>query len=242
TKELETALASGEIDLAVHSLKDLPTTLPPGMALGAMLPRHASQDALVTRDGRPLEDLPAGACVGTGSLRRQTQLQRLRPDLLFKDLRGNIQTRLAKLDRGDYDAIIMAQAALERMGLGDRIATSFPASLMLPAVGQGTIAVEIREDDPGTHALLQAINDHPTAICCTAERAFLKQLGGGCEKPIGGHALLQGELLELYGFVASNDGTQQLHGHLSGPTSEPEALGIALAEQMLAQGASAILG
>ncbi|HEY9842006.1 MAG: hydroxymethylbilane synthase [Candidatus Sericytochromatia bacterium] len=242
TKELETALLSGEIDLAVHSLKDLPTTLPEGLALGAMLERHAPQDVLVTRNGRSLDDLARGACVGTGSLRRQTQLQRLRPDLCFKDLRGNIQTRLHKLERGDFDAIIMARAALERLGLDERIATIFPASLMLPAVGQGAIAVEIRADDQRTRELLTDVHHLPTALCCTAERAFLKRLGGGCEKPIAAHALLHDELIELYGFVASIDGVQQLHAHLTGPVEAPEALGVALAEQMLEQGARTILG
>lgn len=241
TKELETALFAQEIDLAVHSLKDLPSTLPEGLELGAILPRHAPQDALVTRDGRGLDDLPEGACVGTGSLRRKVQLQRLRPDLRFSDLRGNIQTRLGKLDRGDFEAIVMARAALERLGMDERIATIFPASLMLPAVGQGAIAVEIRRDDTRTRELLSAIHDIPTAICCGAERAFLKRLGGGCEKPIAGHALLHDGSLELYGFVASIDGQQQLQAHLKGSPESPEALGIALAEQLIEQGAQAIL-
>lgn len=241
TKELETALFAQEIDLAVHSLKDLPSTLPEGLELGAILPRHAPQDVLVTRDGRGLDDLPAGACVGTGSLRRKVQLQRLRPDLHFADLRGNIQTRLSKLDRGDFEAIVMARAALERLGMDERIATIFPASLMLPAVGQGAIAVEIRSDDLRTRELLSAIHDIPTAICCGAERAFLKRLGGGCEKPIAGHALLHDDSLELYGFVASIDGQQQLQAHLKGSPESPEALGNALAEQLIEQGALAIL-
>lgn len=242
TKELEAALLAGEIDLAVHSLKDLPSTLPEGLALGAMLPRHAPQDALVTRDGRPLAELPEGACVGTGSLRRKVQLQRLRPDLRFADLRGNIQTRLSKLERGDYDAIVMARAALERMGLDKFIATIFPASLMLPAVGQGTIAVEVRADDTLTRERLQAIHHGDTAICCHAERAYLKRLGGGCEKPIAGHALLHDGLLEIYGFVASLDGEHQIQGHLTGTPDQGEALGLALAEQLLAEGAAEILG
>ncbi len=244
TKELEVALNSGEIDLAVHSLKDLPTTLPEGMTLGAILERHAPHDVLVTRDGRPLEDLPQGACIGTGSLRRKTQLQHLRPDLKFSDLRGNIQTRLGKLDRHDYDAIVMARAALERLGMNERIATIFPPSLMLPAVGQGAIAVEIRSDDTATRELLASIHHEPTSICCRAERAMLRHLGGGCEKPIAGHALLspdQPGLLDLYGFVASVDGTRQLHAHLVGSADEPEALGQALAEQLFEQGAREIL-
>lgn len=244
TKELEVALSKGEIHLAVHSLKDLPTTLPAGMTLGAILERHAPNDVLVTRDGRPLEDLPQGAHVGTGSLRRRTQLQHLRPDLKFSDLRGNIQTRLAKLDRHDYDAIVMARAALERMGLDDRIATIFPPALMLPAVGQGAIAIEVRADDSATLELLKSIHHEPTSICCRAERSLLRHLGGGCEKPIAGHALLSPEQpgrLDLYGFVASTDGVSQLHAHLTGSAEDPEALGIALAEQLFTQGAREIL-
>lgn len=244
TKELEVALNSGEIDLAVHSLKDLPTTLPEGMVLGAILERHAPHDVLVTRDGRPLEDLPQGACIGTGSLRRKTQLQHLRPDLKFSDLRGNIQTRLGKLDRHDYDAIVMARAALERLGMNERIATIFPPSLMLPAVGQGAIAVEIRSEDTATRELLASIHHEPTSICCRAERAMLRHLGGGCEKPIAGHALFSPEQpgrLDLYGFVASVDGSRQLHAHLVGSVDDPEALGQALAEQLFEQGAREIL-
>lgn len=241
TKELETALLSQQIDLAVHSLKDLPSTLPEGLALGAILPRHAPQDVLVTRHGEGLDDLPEGACIGTGSLRRKTQLQRLRPDLRFADLRGNIQTRLSKLERGDFDAIVMARAALERLGLDKFIATIFPPALMLPAVGQGAVAVEIRDGDSRTLELLKAIHDEPTALCCQAERAFLRRLGGGCEKPIAGHALLHEQELEIYGFIASVDGTRQIQGHLTGFANAPEDLGIALAESLLAQGAAELL-
>lgn len=240
TKELEQALYAGEIDLAVHSLKDLPTSLPPGLGIGAVLERHAPNDVLVSRSGCTLEDLPASALVGTGSLRRQVQLQHLRPDLRFQDLRGNIQTRLQKLDRGDYEAIIMAQAALDRLGLSERIATVFPASLMLPAVGQGAIAVEIREDDIQTRELLKAFHHPPTAQAVTAERAFLKRLGGGCETPIAAYTDA-GEQLHLFGFVASLDGKQVLKGHLSAPASSAEALGIELAEKLLAEGADDIL-
>lgn len=242
TKELEQALFTGTIDLAVHSLKDLPTTLPAGMALGAILERHAPQDVLVSRTGQNLEQLPKGALIGTGSLRRQTQLQRLRPDLRFADLRGNIQTRLNKLDRGDYDAIIMARAALERLGLPERISMIFPPSQMLPAVGQGAIAVEIREGDQATLDLLAAIHHQPTAICCQAERAFLRALNGGCEQPIAAHAVLRGDTeLELFGLVASEDGQQKVQGHLVAGTDEPEAAGIALAQDLLDRGAQEIL-
>lgn len=241
TKELEQALYAGEIDLAVHSLKDLPTTLPPGLDLGAILERHAPQDVLVSKDNIPLAELPAGALVGTGSLRRKTQLQALRPDLNFADLRGNIQTRLGKLDRGDYAAILMARAALERMGLHSRIAEILPTALMLPAVGQGAIAVEIREDDARSREWLTPLHHGDTDLCCRAERAFLRRLGGGCEKPIGGYAVRQGDALELYGYLASVDGTERLKDHLLGPAASPETLGIELAEKMLAAGGQRLL-
>lgn len=182
TKELEQALLDQKIDLAVHSLKDLPTRLPDGMMIGAILERHAPNDVLVlpqNQNLQNLEELPPGSLIGTGSLRRQTQLQRLRPDLRFADLRGNIQTRLDKLDRGDFAAILMARAALERLGKTDRISLILPSAQMLPAVGQGAIAIEIRDKDPDTFELLQKINHLPTALCCQAERAFLRHLGGG---------------------------------------------------------------
>lgn len=241
TKELEQALYRQEIDLAVHSLKDLPTTLPEGLEIAAILERHSPQDALVCRNGYTLETLPEGALVGTGSLRRRTQLQQLRPDLRFQDLRGNIQTRLGKLDRGDYDAIVMARAALERMGLRERIATIFPPSLMLPAVGQGAIAVETRLGDRQTQEWLSRIHHPETALCSRAERACLKRLGGGCEKPIAAYALLEGDELQLYGYLSSEDGQQFLREHLKGSASEAEKLGIQLAEALLAAGGQDIL-
>ena len=241
TKELEHALYAQEIDLAIHSLKDLPTSLPDGLEIMAIMERHAPQDALVTSDGMPLEDLPDGALIGTGSLRRQTQLHLLRPDLRFQDLRGNVQTRLSKLDRGDYDAIIMARAALERMGFKDRIATIFPPSLMLPAVGQGAVAVEARVGDTRTAGWLAHIHHENTAICSRAERAYLKRLGGGCEKPIAAYAILDAHELKLYGYLASVDGTQTLRDHLHGNAEFAEELGIRLAEKMLAAGGQDIL-
>lgn len=241
TKELEQALYDRRIDLAVHSLKDLPTTLPDGLTLGAVLERHAPQDALVTQDGKGLEDLPAGALIGTGSLRRQTQLQHLRPDLKFSDLRGNIQTRLMKLDRGDYQGILMARAALERMGLQSRIATIFPTSLMLPAVGQGAIAIEIRMSDPAVESLLSSIHDRATACCVFAERAFLKTVEGGCDKPIAAHARLTGDTLDLYCMIASLDGKTILKEHLTGSAEHPVELGLQLAEQILNAGGRELL-
>lgn len=241
TKELENALYDQSIDLAVHSLKDLPTTLPEGLDIGAILARHEPQDVLVSRHQLSLEDLPSDALIGTGSLRRRNQLMQHRGDLRFADLRGNIQTRLSKLDRGDFDAIIMARAALERMGLHQRISMILPPSLMLPAVGQGAIAVEIRGGDAPTRACLQSIHHGPSATVSRAERAFLKQLGGGCEKPIAGYGLLQQEQLTLYGYLSSVDGQHFLHDQLKGPAAEAEQLGIALADKMLAAGGRGIL-
>lgn len=241
TKELENALYDQSIDLAVHSLKDLPTTLPEGLDIGAILARHEPQDVLVSRQQLNLEDLPPNALIGTGSLRRRNQLMQHRSDLRFADLRGNIQTRLSKLDRGDFDAIIMARAALERMGLHQRISMILPPSLMLPAVGQGAIAVEIRSGDAVTRTCLQSIHHSPSATVSRAERAFLKQLGGGCEKPIAGYGLLQQDQLTLYGYLSSVDGQHFLHDQLKGPADEAEQLGIALAEKMLAAGGRGIL-
>ena len=179
TKELEQALLNREIDLAVHSLKDLPTELPEGLALGAILERHDPHDVLVSSQNITLQDLPTGAVVGTGSQRRRTQLMQARPDLVFQDLRGNIQTRLSKLDRGDYAAIVMAQAALDRMQLHHRISQVLPMAIMLPAVGQGAIGIEISAERQDLQAVLAALHDPETGRCCGAERAFLRALGGG---------------------------------------------------------------
>ena len=246
TKELEVALYAKEIDVAVHSLKDLPSTLPDGLGVLAIMERHRPFDALVSSTGATLSDLPEGALVGTGSLRRKTQLQQLRPDLQFADLRGNIQTRLAKLDRGDYAAIIMAQAALERMAMGERMSQVFTAEDMLPAVGQGAIALEGRLEDPAIAECVAVINHAETALCVSAERAYLKTLGGGCEKPIAGFATLTADRLFLRGRIASVDGSQIVADQLEIPMSghdlqAAEAMGAALGERMLAMGGRALL-
>lgn len=246
TKELEEALYRREIDIAVHSLKDLPSTLPEGLGIMAILARHRPFDALVSSAGQTLGDLPRGALVGTGSLRRKTQLQQVRPDLQFADLRGNIQTRLAKLDRGDYAAIVMAQAALERMDMGERIAQVFTAEEMLPAVGQGAIALEGRLADTALQSYVQAINHTETTLCVSAERAYLKALGGGCEKPIAGYAVLNEGRLWLRGRIASVDGAQIMADALEIPllsetTEACEALGTTLGERMLSMGGQTLL-
>ncbi len=238
TQELETALLQNEIDLAVHSLKDLPTELPSGLALGAILERHSPHDVLVSQGHLQLEDLPAGALVGTGSQRRRTQLMQARPDLVFQDLRGNIQTRLNKLDRGDYAAIVMAQAALDRLQMSHRISQVLPLALMLPAVGQGAIGIEISEARADLKTVLSALHDLPTGLACRAERAFLRALGGGCQTPLGAYALFSAdspEQLLLYGYLSSEDGAHFWRDRIEGPATEPEALGRQLAERMKAQ-------
>lgn len=246
TKELEQALYAQTIDVAVHSLKDLPTTLPDGLGISAVLARHQPFDAFVSQGGISFQSLPEGALVGTGSLRRKTQLQQVRPDLAFADLRGNIQTRLAKLDRGDYAAIIMAQAALERMELGDRITEVFTAEVMLPAVGQGAIALECRLADTALMEHLQQIAHAETTACVTAERAYLKALGGGCEKPIAGYALMREGSLWLRGRIASVDGAQIVHDALEIPfldqdLDDCELMGRTLGERMLRMGGRELL-
>lgn len=235
TQELEQALLAEKIDLAVHSLKDLPTELPPGLALGAVLERHDPHDVLVSREGILLEDLPSGAVVGTGSQRRRTQLQHIRSDLVFRDLRGNIQTRLAKLDQGDYAAIVMAQAALERLELKHRITQVLPISWMLPAVGQGAIGIEIASHRRDLQAILTVLHHPETGMCCSAERAFLRAWGGGCQTPVAAWAQLKSEVpasLTLWAYVSSEDGVHYLRDQLSGPANQPELLGLQLAERM----------
>lgn len=241
TKELEHALLAGQIDFAVHSLKDLPVILPDGLQLGAILERHDPHDVLVTPHARFLSELPAKALIGTGSLRRRTQLQQVRPDLVYQDLRGNIETRLEKLDRGDYQGIIMAKAALERLNLGHRITQVLPMNLMLPAVAQGVVAVECRAEDEVMQSVLQRIHHAATAAVAQAERAFLEALGGGCHVPIAAHASAENEVLHLYGLVAAPDGSQVLKAKHVGQVSQPAQLGRDLAAQLLEQGAAALL-
>jgi hydroxymethylbilane synthase len=234
TQELEEGLLQGSLDLAVHSLKDLPTELPPGLALGAILERHAPWDVLVSRDQRALAELPPGALIGTGSQRRQRQLQQARPDLRFADLRGNIQTRLNKLARGDYDAIVMAQAALDRLELTQVVREMLPPEIMLPAVGQGAIGVEIAAARPDLAPFLTALNDPLSAACCLAERAFLRAMGGGCQTPLGAWARLnptQADELWLSGYLALESG-EGWRAQVSGTIKAPEALGQALAQRL----------
>lgn len=244
TAELEAALRGGEIDLAVHSLKDLPTDDPAGLTVGAVPQRAAVSDVLVSRDGQPLGDLPDGAAIGTSSRRRAAQLLLYRPDLYIADIRGNVDTRLRKVHdpAGDYDATILARAGLERLGRLDEAAEELSLGVMLPAPGQGALGIQCR-DEAGSLALLDPLNHAPTRAAVTAERAFLAALGGGCAVPIAAYARQQDGHLHLQGRVIALDGTQQIDvtGRGDATVEAAQALGAALAADALSQGAGAIL-
>ncbi|QJA05955.1 hydroxymethylbilane synthase [Thermosulfurimonas marina] len=239
-KEIEEALLRGEIDFAVHSLKDVPSELPRGLYLAAFPPREDPRDALVSRVGQGLSDLPAGARVGTSSLRRAAQLRHRRPDLKILPLRGNVDTRLRKLSEGQYEAILLAEAGLRRLGVNVE-RTPLPVEEFLPAVGQGILAVEAREEDRETAALLAALHHEETALCARAERAFLHRLEGGCQVPLAAHARLEDGRLHLQGFVADPEGRRFYRAGREGDPREAEALGVALAEDLLSQGGEQIL-
>ncbi len=243
TAELEAALRDGDIDLAVHSLKDLPTELPAGLALGAVPQRAEAADALVSRQGHTLETLPQGAAVGTSSLRRAAQLLYRRPDLRLLDVRGNVDTRLRKALAADgpYDALLLAQAGLTRLGRADAIAQVLPLDVMLPAPGQGALAIQCR-DEASTLALLAPLNHTPTRQAVTAERAFLTRLGGGCAVPVAAYAVVTEGRLSLRGRVTAPDGSRQIDVALEGVADDAAALGARLAESALAQGAAALFG
>ncbi len=240
-KELEVAMQRGEADIAVHSLKDVPMTLEPGFTLPAILERANPFDALVSNRYACFESLPRGARVGTSSLRRQVQLRALRPDLTLLDLRGNVNTRLAKLDAGHYDAIILACAGLERLGLGARITETLAPPRLLPAVAQGAIAIESREGDERALALVAPLSDAATTQRVRAERAMNRRLGGSCDVPIAGYATLDGERLTLAALVGDTASGTVFRARAEGPASDPESLGLAVAEDLLAQGAAAVL-
>ena len=243
TKELEEGLFEASIDIAVHSLKDLPTELPPGLHVSAICEREDVRDALVTTDKTAtLADLPEGARIGTSSLRRQAQLKSIRSDFVVEPIRGNVDTRLRKLDEGRHNAIVLASAGLIRLGHRDRITQFLDEKVMLSAVGQGALAIESRIDDSRTNQLLEPLNHSATRAACQAERAFLKGLGGGCLVPIAALGRVNGDLLELSGLVASPDGARILRGSASGRANDPELLGLGLADDLLSRGASEILG
>lgn len=241
TKEIEEALLAERIDLAVHSLKDLPTQLPPGLKLGAVTRREDPRDALVSGNGKRFAELPPGARLGTSSLRRQVQLRNLRRDLIIEPLRGNLDTRLRKLDAGQYDAIVMAAAGLKRLGWEERATQFFAPEEMVPAIGQGALAIEVRADDPQVAAVLAVLNHAETATTTAAERAFLARLGGGCQVPIAAHARVVGTELHLVGLVAGPDGSPLVRGSVTGRPEAGEALGMRLAEDLLKRGATEIL-
>lgn len=240
-KEIEDALLEERVDLAVHSMKDVPTDLPQGLHVAIVPVREIPEDAFVSARYRSLAELPPGATVGTSSLRRKSQLAALRPDLNIIDLRGNLDTRLGKLDKGEYDAIILAGAGLNRLGLADRITALFSPDQMLPAIGQGSLGLELRITDQELLEGLQFLHDPQTAIAVTAERAFLLHLEGGCQVPIGAHATIEGETLSLTGLIASVDGKQILREQLQGPVDQAARIGTDLAEQLLQQGGKKIL-
>jgi hydroxymethylbilane synthase len=246
TKEIEEALLDRRIDLAVHSLKDLPTILPDGLAIAAITEREDARDALVLREdiGRvftSLDTLPDGAVVGTSSPRRLAQLRHLHPHLRIKELRGNVDTRLRKLDAGEYDAIILAVAGLSRLGFAHRINERIQPVKMVPAVGQGALAIEIRADDAGIHEFLAPLDHGPTRAACSAERALLRALGGGCQLPIAAHAVVYDNHLSLDGLVAAPSGETLIRETIKGEAAEAAQLGEALAGRLLERGANSLL-
>lgn len=240
-KELEVAMLEGRADLAVHSMKDVPAEMPAGFLLASVLERADPHDAFVANRLRQLGDLPAGARVGTSSLRRQCQLRRARPDLRLLALRGNVDTRLRKLDEGGYDAIVLAAAGLRRLGLEQRIASLVPTGVSLPAVGQGVIGIECRESDAGTRELVAALEHAATRTCLSAERAFAARLGGSCQSPVAGFAELAGDALRLRGLVGSPDGSSVYADEVSGAPADAARLGTRLADRLLDAGAGPLL-
>jgi hydroxymethylbilane synthase len=247
TKELEEALLGQRIDLAVHSLKDLPTIIPEGLTIAAICKREDPRDALVLPQnlggiGNPsLDSLPQQAIVGTSSPRRLAQLKYLRDDLVFKDLRGNVDTRLRKLDEGGYDALVLACAGLNRLGLANRISAALSSEQMLPSPGQGALGLETRAEDADTIAAVKELDHKFTRLACTAERGFLRSLGGGCQLPIAAYAAVRDKKIRLDGLVADIKGSQIVRDRISGSIGEAEQLGIVLGERLLAKGARELL-
>ncbi|MGB3297508.1 MAG: hydroxymethylbilane synthase [Phormidesmis sp.] len=244
TQELEDDMLSGKIDFAVHSLKDLPTNLPEGLRLGCVTEREDPADAMVVHkkhQDKQLDTLPEGAVIGTSSLRRLAQLRHHFPHFKFKDIRGNVNTRLRKLDDGEYDAIVLAAAGLNRLGMSDRIHQILPPDISLHAVGQGALGIECRVGDDDILTVLKALEHEPTAQRCYAERAFLRELEGGCQVPIGVNTAIDGNTLTLTGIVASLDGQQLIKDRVTGSPTDAESMGKALAKRLRDQGAQEIL-
>ena len=240
-KEIEEALLSGEIDLAVHSMKDVPTELPESLAILCVPPREDPRDALISREGLVFNDLPRGARIGTSSLRRQSQLLHARPDLTIAMLRGNLDTRLRKLREGQFDAIVLAAAGLRRLAWAHEITEYLAPQISLPAIGQGALGIEGRRDDLFIHSLLSGLNHASSMTAVLAERALLHRLQGGCQVPIAAHATVTGTGVRLEGLVASVDGKELFRETADGTIEDPESIGIQLAEQLLARGGDRIL-
>jgi len=240
-KEIEDELLKGNIDLAVHSMKDVPTFFPEGLYLAIITEREDYRDAFLSRKNTPLKELPNNAIIGTSSLRRKAQLLNIKNNCQIKDLRGNVDTRIKKLENGDYDAIILATAGLKRMGFEDKITEYLDVDVMIPAVGQGALGIEIRENDNKIKEIISFLNHEPTYFAVKAERAFLRMLEGGCQVPIGCYGLLKENTLNLVGFVASVDGKKFIKDTISGNKSEYINLGKSLAEKILKQGGKEIL-
>ena len=240
-KELEQGMLEGSADIAVHSMKDVPAEFPEGLVLGAILEREDPRDAFVSGQFAAVGEVPQGAVVGTSSLRRQCQLRAQRPDLQIRDLRGNVGTRLAKLEAGDYAAIILACAGLKRLGLAQRITRALSPEEMLPAIAQGVIGIECRADDAATRALIDPLNDTDTRFRTLAERAMNATLAGGCQAPVAGYSELDNGILHLRGLVGRPDGSEMISGEISGPAGDAEQLGQQLADDLLTRGARPIL-
>ena len=240
-KELEDGLLAGRADIAVHSMKDVPVELPAGLHLPVICEREDPRDAYVSNDYPSFDALPHGARVGTSSLRRQCQIMLRRPDIKILTLRGNVNTRLAKLDAGEFDAVILAAAGLKRLGFEQRITAYLDTTVSLPAIGQGAVGIECRSADPEINRLIAALDDPDTHTRVAAERAMNHRLEGGCQVPIAGHAVLDGNTLHLRGLVGAPDGSRVIRGEISGPRGDAEKLGVTLADDLLARGAADIL-
>jgi hydroxymethylbilane synthase len=240
-KELEQGMLAGQADIAVHSMKDVPAELPHGLEIGAILEREDPRDAFVSNRFATLAGLPQGARVGTSSLRRQCQLRAVRPDLEILDLRGNVNTRLAKLDAGDYDAIVLASAGLKRLGMAERITRALQPEDMLPAIAQGVIGIECRSDDATVKALIEPLNHAETGLRTQAERAMNAALAGGCQAPVAGFSIITGDSIALRGLVGWPNGSAIIRGEISGPAAEAAVLGEQLAQELLERGARPIL-
>jgi hydroxymethylbilane synthase len=240
-KEIEQALLDGRIDVAVHSMKDMPAEIPTGLCIGAIPPREDSSDVLISKKGYLFSELKQGGIVGTSSLRRGAQIRHQRPDIQIAPLRGNVETRLKKLQTENLDAVVLAAAGVKRLKLEHRVTENLNSDIMLPAVGQGALSIEIRQNDPDTQTLIEVLDDPETRAIVSGERAFLNYLGGSCQVPIAGHGVIDQNTFKLTGLVADLDGSRILKATLSGSVDSTESVGITLAQQLLDRGADKIL-